>query len=376
MIDSLLDNDFSRFLFQQVAYEKFPELEARYRFFRRDHDETEWTSAMIGALKDAVDNLRALRLSGDEIAFLEVQGCFSPGFLSYLRDYSAKDALVSVDDKSGLCVEIAGPLPVVALLTTPVNAICSEISSIEHSLNEARCRLDQKIAWLQGVDGIEEFRFNELGTRRRISRRWQFEINERLLELPHYTGTGNVWIASQIGTPLTGLMHHDFMQVFQVVGEGVVGSERRALEAWSETYADRFKVALSDTLGLDSFLNCFDASFAQKWAGVRHDSGDPIAWAHQMIAHYASLGLQSRDRTFVFADGLRFDTAVKIYRQLHGHARLSFGIGTDLTNDGGLPAPDTAIKLISCGGRPVVKASDDPSKNYGRPVAAQERRKY
>ena len=364
MIGSLLDNDFSRFLLQQVAFEKFPELEVRYRLLRRERDRTEWTPAMMAALQEAVDQLSSLRLTVEEIAFLSRQGCFAPEFLAYLATYSAGDGTVSVKDEGGPRIEITGPLPAVALLTTPVHAICSEIASGVQSLDEARRRLDRKTAWLRRADGIEDFRFSELGTRRRISLAWQTELNERLRELPYYTGSGNALIASRLGTPLIGLMHHDFMQVFQVTG-GAAGSERRALRSWSDTYHDRFRTALTDTLGLDSFLACFDAPLARTWAGVRHDSGDPVALAHWIIAHYAALGLDPREKLLVFADGLRFETAVAIYRELHGRARLSFGIGTDLTNDGGLPPPDTAVKLISCAGRPVVKVSDDPAKNYG-----------
>jgi nicotinate phosphoribosyltransferase len=363
MITSLLDNDFSRFLLQQVAFEKFPRHEVRYRLLRRDGDRTQWTSGMIAALEEAVRHLSTLRLTGGEIAFLERQRCFTPAFLTYLRTYSAGDAIVSVKDEGGPRVEISGPMPVVALLTTPVHAICSELAS-GGPLDEARRRLDRKIAWLRSVDGIEDFRFNELGTRRRIGLGWQTELNERLADLQYYTGTGNALIASRLGTPLTGLMHHDFMQMFQV-DAGMEGSERRALESWADSYPDRFLIALTDTLGLDSFLACFDAPLARAWTGVRHDSGDPIAWADRVIAHYAGLGIDPREKLLVFADGLRLDTAVEIHRRLRGRARLSFGIGTALTNDGGTPAPDTAVKLISCAGRPVVKASDDPAKNYG-----------
>ncbi|HEX8344138.1 MAG TPA: hypothetical protein VF657_05255 [Actinoplanes sp.] len=364
MITSLLDNDFSRFLLQQVAFQQFPGVEVGYRLLRRERDRTRWTPAMMATLQEAVDQLSTLRLDAKEIAFLARQDCFSAGFLAYLTTYSARDATISVKDEGGPRIEITGPLPAVALLTTPVHAICSEIATSVASLDEARRRLDRKIAWLRGADGIEDFRFTELGTRRRIGLAWQIELNQRLAELPYYTGSGNALIAARLGTPLTGLMHHDFMQVFQTTG-ATASSEQRALRSWSRTYPGRFLTALTDTLGLDSFLAGFDAPAARAWTGLRHDSGDPIVWAHRVIAHYTALGVDPREKVLVFADGLTFETAVEIYRQLHGRARLSFGIGTALTNDGGPPPPDTAVKLITCAGRPVVKVSDDPAKNYG-----------
>ena len=41
----------------------------------------------------------------------------------------------------------------------------------------------------------------------------------------------------------------------------------------------------------------------------------------------------------------------------------SFGIGTDLTNDLGVPALNQVIKITECNGQPTAKISDTPGKS-------------
>jgi len=54
---------------------------------------------------------------------------------------------------------------------------------------------------------------------------------------------------------------------------------------------------------------------------------------------------------------------VEIYRYFKGRTRVSFGIGTNLTNDVGNQPLDMVIKLVAANGRPVAKISDEPGKS-------------
>ncbi len=81
-------------------------------------------------------------------------------------------------------------------------------------------------------------------------------------------------------------------------------------------------------------------------------------------------------KLLVFSDALDVDTIRETYRHFHGRVRMSFGWGTNLTNDfdGCAPTPNGALKAISlvckiteAEGRPAVKLSDNPMKAIGDP---------
>jgi nicotinate phosphoribosyltransferase len=68
------------------------------------------------------------------------------------------------------------------------------------------------------------------------------------------------------------------------------------------------------------------------------------------------------------------DTIEQTYHHFHGRVRLSFGWGTNLTNDFRDCAPDGSpglepislvCKVTSANGRPAVKLSDNPRKTTG-----------
>jgi nicotinate phosphoribosyltransferase len=70
------------------------------------------------------------------------------------------------------------------------------------------------------------------------------------------------------------------------------------------------------------------------------------------------------------------DTIIDAYRHFEGRVRMSFGWGTNLTNDfrGCAPAPLEGLDAISlvckvtgADGRPAVKLSDNPLKATGEP---------
>ncbi len=70
------------------------------------------------------------------------------------------------------------------------------------------------------------------------------------------------------------------------------------------------------------------------------------------------------------------DSIEEAYRHFHGRVRMSFGWGTNLTNDfrgcdpdgaGGLDPISLVCKVTSANGRPAVKLSDNPEKATGEP---------
>jgi nicotinate phosphoribosyltransferase len=96
--------------------------------------------------------------------------------------------------------------------------------------------------------------------------------------------------------------------------------------------------------------------------GVRHDSGDPYEWGEKIIAHYKKFGVDPKTKLLLFSDSLDFDRAQKIYDHFRDRARVSFGIGTFVTNDTCAEPLNIVVKLQYVNGRPVAKLSDTPEK--------------
>jgi nicotinate phosphoribosyltransferase len=135
------------------------------------------------------------------------------------------------------------------------------------------------------------------------------------------------------------------------------------LQAWVDEYRGDLGTALSDTLGTDKFLEDFDLYFAKLYDGVRHDSGDPIAWGERMIKHYETLRIDPKNKQLVFSDSLDFEKAAMLNNHFKDRAKVSFGIGTNLTNDFEEIIPlNIVMKVVAANNRPVAKISDNPGK--------------
>jgi nicotinate phosphoribosyltransferase len=240
----------------------------------------------------------------------------------------------------------------------------------EALLAEARRRLHSKIGLLEqfgrepGRAKLHPFEFFDFGTRRRFSRTWHREVATTLAErVPKFfKGTSNVYLAWKLGITAMGTMAHEYLQTLQAVGVQLRNFQKAALETWVQEYRGDLGIALTDVVGMNAFLKDFDLYFAKLFDGLRHDSGDPIDWGEKAVAHYQRLRLDPRTKRLVFSDGLDVPTALDLYAHFADRMPCGFGIGTNLTNDTGLPALNIVMKLTECNGQPVAKLSDSPGK--------------
>jgi nicotinate phosphoribosyltransferase len=179
-----------------------------------------------------------------------------------------------------------------------------------------------------------------------------------------FGGTSNAYFAFKHGNDLSGTMAHELIQAGQSIDNvELKNSQKYMLEKWLLEFNGKLSIALTDTLGLDKFLRDFDFNLSSSYAGVRHDSGDPIEWAYKMIKHYDDFNISSIDKTFVFSDGLDFNKIININNLFKDKANLMFGVGTNLTNDFEEVTPlQIVIKMIGCNGKLVAKLSDNPIK--------------
>jgi len=150
----------------------------------------------------------------------------------------------------------------------------------------------------------------------------------------------------------------------------------RVLEEWQAHYGGNLLIALPDAFGTTAFLEGAPDWLAD-WTGFRPDSAPPIAGGEQIIDWWRARGRDPRDKLLIFSDGMDVGTIEATYRHFHGRVRMSFGWGTNLTNDfrGCDPSGDAALvpislvaKVTQANGRPAVKLSDNPSKATGEPA--------
>ena len=158
--------------------------------------------------------------------------------------------------------------------------------------------------------------------------------------------------------------------MFHAAKYGFKMANGMALEHWIDVYRGDLGIALSDTFTTDEFFEVFDKKFAKLFDGVRHDSGDPVEFAQKTIAHYKKLGIDPQSKTIIFSDALNYDKVAAIAAFCRGKIGMSFGIGTNFTNDVGPKAVNIVLKMTEAlpedqPWTPVVKLSDERGKYSG-----------
>ncbi len=368
IITSLLDTDLYKFTMMQAVLHHYPAAQVQYRFKCRTPgvplaDHIEEISAQIDALcslrfrADELDYLRGLRfIKSDFVDFL--------GLFHLDRKYIRLHASRTVPGE--LELDIEGPWLHTILFEVPLLAIINEVwfrHAARADNGEGERRLEAKMARLRsgGADCV----IADYGTRRRYSRDWHARVLPMLKAGlgAQFAGTSNVYFAREYGMTPLGTMAHEWLQAFQALGPRLRDSQAVAFDVWAKEYRGDLGIALSDVVGLKAFLRDFDLYFCKLFDGMRHDSGDPLQWGEDILAHLERMRIDPRSKTLVFSDGLDVDKVLRLYERFRGRCRLAFGIGTNLTNDLGPTPLQIVIKMIRCNGQPVAKLSDSPGKS-------------
>ncbi len=374
IVESLLDTDLYKWTMLQPFLHFFPANQAEYRFVCRNRPQYP-LSELKDEVEAQIDHLCTLSFAEDELAYLAGRRFFKSDFIDFLRIFRLQRRYIRVTT-SGDSLEIVahGPQLHVMAFEIFVLAIVNELYfrrfANEELLSEGRRRLRNKIDLLRSTMASAQsrsahpFEFFDFGTRRRFSRTWHDEVVGTLArEIPElFKGTSNVHLAKRYGLAAIGTMAHEYLQTFQAVGVQLKNFQRAALEHWVQEYRGDLGIALTDVVGMDAFLGDFDLYFAKLFDGLRHDSGDPVEWGEKALAHYQQLRIDPRTKRLVFSDGLDVPAALELYAHFADRVQCGFGIGTNLTNDLGVPALNIVMKLMECNGQPVAKLSDSPGK--------------
>jgi len=368
IITSLLDNDFYKFTMMQGVLHHFADIDAEYTFNCRTPG-IDFTS-YIDEIERELDILCTLHFSEDELDYLSRIPFFKKDFIDFLSLFKLnRDHVIpGVSENGTLLIKIKGSWLLTILFEVPVLAIVNEIY-FKHMLSSpdydgARNKLDKKISIIRKNSGI--IKFADFGTRRRHSFKWHEEVVRHLtntLDPKNFTGTSNVFFARKFGIKPIGTMAHEWIMAGQAVGVKLHLSQRHMLQKWTDEYRGDLGIALTDTIGINAFLNDFDLYFAKLYDGVRHDSGDPVEFGYKIIEHYKKLGIDPTTKTIVFSNSLDFKKIEMLAVEFQGKINTSFGIGTNLTNDfPGIKPLSIVMKMSRCNGYPVAKISDDADK--------------
>lgn len=373
-IRSMLDNDLYKFSMANAVLRLFPNLRVTYRFTDR-RGKGLWTPAALKELKRRINAMSELALTGEERQFCEREmPWINRTFWDFLENYryDPSEVRVWVDRKHNLQMEIKGLWGHAIFWEVPLLALTCEVFYEMIDTNWSEEGQEEKMRAKAALLAASGVAWGDFGTRRRRN----FEAQERVVrigkEFANFTGTSNVYLAMKYGVKPLGTMAHEWVMAHSVL-YSLKHANKFALENWNAVYEGNLGTALPDTYGTDAFLRDFDGRLARLFDSVRHDSGDPKAWAQKMIDHYSSLKIDWKSKPLGFTDGNTAESAVELHNWVKERGgRCWFGIGTSLSNDYGpeSPALSIVIKLYSVEDAagiitPVVKLSDNPEKASG-----------
>lgn len=241
----------------------------------------------------------------------------------------------------------------------------------------AKAKLWAKTEQLKKYPAI---RISDFGTRRRHSFLWQRWCVEALKEGigEAFTGTSNVLLAMDTDLEALGTNAHELPMVFAALTRSeqeLKESPYRVLQNWQRYYGGNLLIVLPDAFGTDAFLR--DApGWVADWTGFRPDSAPPIEAGERIVKWWKEKGVDPASKLLIFSDGLDVETIIETYKHFEGRVRMTFGWGTNLTNDfkDCAPTPTDRLdpislvcKVTEADGRPAVKLSDNPDKATGDP---------
>lgn len=372
IIPSLLDNDFYKFTMQHAVVKLFPYAKAKYQFINRGQHQ--FPDGFAEQLRSAIDAMAQLKLSDQEKEYLR-KTCpyLDPTYLDFLQGYRYDPSEVHIEQTgSNLEVKIEGYWYRTILWEVPImSIICELFYSTQHlqrvSDEEVVANVKEKMTTYAALD----ITVAEFGTRRRHSYAVHDLVVHTLQQMGdrHFVGTSNVHFAMKYQTKPIGTHAHEWF-MFHAAKYGYKMANSTGLEHWVDVYRGDLGIALTDTYTTPVFFEQFDKKFTKLFDGVRHDSGDPLHFADQVIAHYQTNGIDPLTKTIIFSDGLDAEKVARIAKHCKGKVGISFGIGTNFTNDVGLRPMNIVLKMTQA--KPenaqwtgVVKLSDEPKKHTG-----------
>jgi nicotinate phosphoribosyltransferase len=394
IVRSLLDTDFYKLLMLQMIRHVHPDVDATFSLINRTKSVRLADIIDDGELRAQLDHARTVRFTKKELIWLAGNSfygkaqMFSPDFIAWLADFRLPPyELRKADGQYELHFD--GPWTHTTMWEIPALAIINELKSraamrdrgkfaLDVLYARAKARLWQKVERLRELPDLV---ISDFGTRRRHGFLWQRWCVEALKEGlgDRFIGTSNVLLAMDADLEAIGTNAHELPMVAAALADGdaaLAHAPYQVLEEWQAHYNGNLLIALPDAFGTTAFLREAPEWLAD-WTGFRPDSAPPIEGGEQIIRWWQDQGRDPKTKLLIFSDGMDIDAIEACYRHFQGRVRMSFGWGTNLTNDfrdcdpdGGAALDPISLvcKVTRANGRPAVKLSDNPAKATGEPA--------
>ncbi len=394
IIRSLLDTDFYKLLMLQMIWGLYRDRHVTFSVMNRTAGVRIADEIDERELREQLDHARTLRLTKKERiwlagnSFYGQRQIFSPEFLAWFNDFS----LPAYDlrrENGQFVLHFEGPWTQTTMWEIPALAILNELRSRAALKGLGRFELDVVYAraktklWskVERLKRLPELSISDFGSRRRHGFLWQSWCVEALKEgLGNaFTGSSNVLLAMNNDLTAIGTNAHELPMVLAALApddDALKASPYQVLRDWRTYYGGNLLIVLPDAFGSAAFLR--DApEWVADWTGFRPDSAPPVEGGEMILDWWRRHGRDPREKRLVFSDALDVDTIESTYRHFDGRVRMSFGWGTNLTNDfrDCAPTPNSRLKAISlvckvsdADRRPAVKLSDNPGKASGEPA--------
>lgn len=392
IVRSLLDTDFYKLLMLQMIWSLYPDVDASFSLINRTKTVRLADIVDECELREQLDHARQVRLSKKELIWLAGNSfygrkqIFQPDFLAWLADFQLPEYELKRTPDGQYDLSFHGRWKDTTLWEIPALTIINELrtratirSMGPFALDVLYARAKAKI-WAK-VERLREYpdiRISDFGTRRRHSFLWQRWCIEALKEGigQSFTGTSNVLLAMDTDLEALGTNGHELPMVAAALAnsdEELVAAPYQVLQDWNTLYGGNLLIVLPDAFGTAAFLR--DApSWVANWTGFRPDSAPPIEGGEKIIQWWKEQGRDPKEKLLIFSDGMDVDSIISTFEHFRGRVRMSFGWGTNLTNDFEGCAPvdrydlgaiSLVCKIMDANGRPAVKLSDNPNKATG-----------
>jgi nicotinate phosphoribosyltransferase len=295
-----------------------------------------------------LDDIEALRIGDEDIAYLASLGKFRPKFLSWLKSFRFSGGIYAMPEGTPFfpnepILEVHAPIAEAQLLET---LVLNQVG-FQTMIASKTTRL---VAAAQGRDIVD------FGGRRAHGIDAAVK-GARAAFIAGAVSTSNVQAGSQYRIPVAGTVAHSFIEAFP--------TEMEAFRAFSHLFPQTtLLVDTYDTLaGVEAVIALArELGSAFKVQSIRLDSGDLLEFSIEARRMLDSAGL---GKVRIFASGGLDEW--KVDRLVRAGAPIdAFGVGTDMIVSSDAPAFDIAYKLCEYAGTGRMKLSTGKRNFPGR----------
>ena len=374
IISSILDTDLYKFTTSYAYSKLFPRAHGEFEFVERSNGD--YPEGFDRLLKKELAQMADLSLTAGEEEFIRRQMPYlPPTYIDFLKGFRFDPSELDIRlEESKLKIRASGLLYRVTLWETPILATISELWFRESGQHP-------DVAYMEQAAIDKAIRMKEHGITCSLfgmRRRFSFDVEDRVTALlkqhagESLFGTSNVYMAYKHNINVSGTHPHEWVQFHGSI-YGYKMANYMSMEDWINVYDGDLGTVLTDTYTTDVFLRNFSKKHAALFTSLRHDSGDPFLFVDKVIKRYEELRVNPKMKYLVFSDSLNVDKAIEIKEYCGDRIGVTFGIGTNLTNDvsAEIKSMNIVMKLFRCKmtakgeWQECVKLSDVEGKHTG-----------